>query len=190
MLSVTAIVTMLAGAAGGITLWKGIGCGFSLAKKFGADKKLDSLVETIGEIHVSSKSSVFSDAFNVALNLHAIPLIKQQLVAKGLIDQFFAFMSSGPGKPELIGWFAAHGLSVASALEADLPSLAKDELGVLGHDLGGVLGNIVQMASDKLFGSTVAVQKMVAPATPKPLSAPQIEQGIQNLVKQPAPAGS
>lgn len=183
----TAVVAALIGAIGGITLWKGLGLAFSVAKKAGADKKLDGLVEGIGEIHVSSKSAVFNDAINVALNHHAIPLLKNQLVEKGLIDDFTSFMATGPDKTAIIEWLLAHGITALTALEDDLPDLAKEELGVLGHDLGGVLGELVSKAAAALGASAPAKSLAITPKVE--LKPDQISEGLKNLVKPPAPAG-
>jgi len=168
------LTTILAAVGGTITL----GAVVALAAKWGASSglgtKAAAALQGLPAVDLHTKSATFNEAADAAGN--TVETVLKNTLTGDALQKFLAFLATGPSETQVIAYLETNfGASLVTQTEAALPALAKQELGILGHSIPGLLGSLLakaapavatQAAQQKLTGAQV-LASLTALSAPK-----------------------
>lgn len=153
--------------------------GAKLAFSAGVGTKVgDDLVQKLPALDIHTKSATFNEAADAAGN--TIETVLKNTLKGDALQAFLAFLATGPTETAVIAYLETNfGTSLVTQAEAALPALLKQELGILGHSLPGVLGSLFAKAApdvahaqaETVLSSAEVAAKLTALSAPKPEAA-------------------
>jgi len=154
------LTTILATVFGSITLVGAV----ALAAKWGASSglgtKAGGLVQNLPAVDLHTKSDTFNEAADAAGN--TVETVLKNTLTGDALQKFLTFLATGPSETQVITYLETNfGTSLVAQAEASLPALLKQELGILGHAVPGVLGSLLAKAAP-VVATQAAQQKLTS----------------------------
>lgn len=134
--------------------------GAKLAHDAGAAKALAAQLQKVPAVDLHTKSATFNEAVDAAGN--TVEAVLKGALTADKMDAFLAFLATGPTSAQVLAWLSANvGVNLIAEVEASLPALLKQELGILGHSVPGVLGALISNAAP-VVATQAAQQKLTS----------------------------